>query len=264
MVVQRYDGAPGQVEGLYTQDVIRSFVNELTVPDVNGFESVRLTLKPNDPEMDRLLEIYAHHFPKMWNESWTPSETDARRPTDVVNFGEDIAREADRVVEYWDEHRRDHRDILTVAGQKRFAEASKAFGCGFLIYMDKFVNPKVIQDCLSKAFIALAEECNEGRLGGDGIMELSMTQYPEVPTSNRVKINTNQPASPELYDGIKKILTDAGLNMRIKVKTSIATYITKWARETGRPHFPFDSPATTYSSSVDDLNNLLAKTSFLS
>ncbi|CAJ0574841.1 unnamed protein product, partial [Mesorhabditis spiculigera] len=263
MVLQRFEGAQLQVDGAYTQDVIRSFIDKLTVPDVNGFESVRLTLKPCDPKMDRCLEIYAHCFPKVWDEKWAPSEIEDKIPTDVMTFTDDIGREAKRVTDYWEENRREHRDVFRVAGQKRLADATKAYGSSFLIHTDdRRLNAKEIQNRLSKSYIALAKECNEGRLGSDGILEMSMTQYPTHPWTNRVKINTNQPASPELYEGIKKVLREQNLNMSVKVKTSIATYLSCWARESGLPHIPFDSPAETFSNSVDELNNLLTKTSF--
>ncbi|CAJ0574873.1 unnamed protein product, partial [Mesorhabditis spiculigera] len=262
MVIQRSLGVPLQVEGVYTQDVIKSFLDKLTLPDVNSFTSLRLTVKPSDPEMGRLLEIYSHVFPKIWDESWTKEDTKGQQQTAVLTFKEDIVLEAKRVTEYWEQHRADFTDIYWVPGQKRMAAATKANGCSFLIHTaDKCLPAHLIQQGLAQAYIALAKACNDGQLGADGIMDVSMTQYPNQPWTNRVKINTNQPASPELYEEIKKILREQNLVMSLKVKTSIASYISDWLTLKGYPYCPFQSPAETFSNSVTDLNNLLARTS---
>ncbi|CAJ0574967.1 unnamed protein product, partial [Mesorhabditis spiculigera] len=262
MLVQRFRDTPLQVNGAYTQDVIRSFVNELKPSDVYSWESVRLTFKPNDPSMDRHLEIYAYRFPRMWNKDWAASERDL--PMEVQTFSEDIARECERVIEYWEEHRRDHRDVFGLPGQKRLADAVKSYGCSYVIHAEsEALGPRVMQERFSKAYIALAKACNEGRLATDEVMELSIAQYPFEKSAKRIKLNTNQPPSLELFAEITKILIEQDLTMRIKVKTSIATYLAFWARSRGYPQCSFTSPIKALSNSIDEVNLLLARTSLI-
>ncbi|CAJ0574941.1 unnamed protein product, partial [Mesorhabditis spiculigera] len=247
-----------RIEGIYTQGIIRSLIDGTSVRDMDAYDKIILTLQPNNSSMGRKLRIYAKHYPQAWDPSWRS----VNKASDADYFECDTTSEERRVVEYYNQHLDEYEDIATLAAQRRLADATKSFGSSFLLHGDFKAHPRTIRILLSRAFLALARACNEGQLRCEHLIELSFSHYADNIKTARVKINTNRPATPEMLDEIVKVLKEHKLQLHVKVKTSVATYIAHSLRDRQLPHIRFESPAQGFTRNVEDLEGLLKRTSF--